>query len=163
MNLKTQKAFSLIELMVTISIVAVMAAVGLVTFSTVQRTGRDAQRKSDLRMLQSAIQQFYADFNHYPNVLTLTAGAPLNNCTGEGCSSVTKTYLSTTPRDPISGTTDPYCYTSFQTSASGALSCAAANFGTCHYYELCARLENPSGTAATCTCDAQNNFRITPL
>lgn len=159
----SRKGFSLVELVVALSIVALVAVIAMASLTTIQQNGRDTQRISDLRMLQSALQQYYANENHYPDSLTLTAGAALTNCTGiaTGCT-VTRTYLSRTPVDP-SGAADPYCYTSNR-SVTVATACTTSGMeGTCHYYELCARLENPSGAAATCTCDAQNNFEVNPL
>jgi prepilin-type N-terminal cleavage/methylation domain-containing protein len=158
MNMVKQAAFSLIELLVAISIVAVITAVGINSFSGLQKSGRDTQRQADLRMLQSALQQYYANENHYPDTLVLTAGAAL--------SASGRTYLQSTPKDPVAGTTTPYCYTSYLNvgRTDSASTCTSSNSGLCHFYKLDAKLENGSGNI-TCTSSlvAGYNFEVTPL
>lgn len=163
MNFKMrQRAFSLVELMVVVSIIAVVAGVGLVSVSRIQRSSRDTQRQSDLRAIQSALQQYYANEQHYPDSMALNGNAPLNNCTGlTGCTPI-RTYMQRTPTDPVAGTGDPYCYTATR-SVTNTATCSGGTAGTCHYYELCARLENSSAAGGICTCDAQNNFEVNPL
>jgi prepilin-type N-terminal cleavage/methylation domain-containing protein len=153
----SQKAFSLVELMVVISIIGVVSAVSLSSVTTIQKNNRDAQRQSDLRLIQGALQQYYADANHYPDSLTLTSSAAFTCPTGCGISA--KTYLNRTPTDPTPGTTTPYCYAPFKSTALAA--CAA---GQCHYYQLDAKLESPNGsTTYTCGGNATYNFQVTPL
>lgn len=81
------RGFTLIELLVTISIIAILSAIGLVAYSAVMRQGRDSKRQSDLRSIQSALEQYYADQLNYP--VAVTAGSPL--------SASGKTYMNTVP------------------------------------------------------------------
>lgn len=162
--IKTQGGFSLIELLVVISIIGLVTGVGASFVSSIQRNTRDAQREADLRVLQSALQQYYANENFYPDNLTvpLGNGSAITNCTGRSGVSctVTRTYLSQTPKDPVSNTTTPYCYKA-QVSIADGTSCTTGNSGKCHFYTLCANLENPSNASA-CSCGA-GNFSVTPL
>lgn len=162
---KTNPAgFSLIELLIVISIVALVTGVGASFVSSVQRNTRDAQRETDLRVLQSVLQQYYANENFYPDDLIdeLKNGSAITNCTGKSGApcSVVRTYLSETPKDPIPGSATPYCYKS-QVSITNNESCGAGKSGLCHYYLLCANLENP-GNIANCSCGT-GNFAVTPL
>ncbi len=157
-----QKAFSLIELMVVIGIIGIISAVSLASLSAIQKSSRDAQRQSDLRVIQGALQQYYADQNSYPDLATLNAGASIDNCTGKTGCTVTKTYLSASPKEPTSNLVTPYCYISLISSASGAASCASATPGKCHFYELYTKLENSSGTLS-CGGNATYNLKLTPL
>jgi prepilin-type N-terminal cleavage/methylation domain-containing protein len=50
--------FTLIELLVVISLIGLLAAIALVSFTGVQKQARDAQRKSDLRQYQLALENF---------------------------------------------------------------------------------------------------------
>lgn len=164
---KTHRGFSLIELMVAIAIIAVISSVALSSFSAIQRQGRDTQRQSDLRALQLALQQYYANESHFPDALTLTSGAALTNCTGivSGCT-VTRIYLGVTPADPVTGTGTPYCYTSLTSALVGATACVTgqASESTCHYYALHAKLENPPTGSGSFTCNSLNyDLRVTPL
>jgi prepilin-type N-terminal cleavage/methylation domain-containing protein len=58
--------FTLIELMVVIMILGILATIGLVIFSSAQVRGRDAQRKSDLKQISSALEIYYNDYETYP-------------------------------------------------------------------------------------------------
>lgn len=61
-----KKGFTLIELLIVIAIIGILAGVVASTFVNSQRRGRDAQRKSDLKNIASALELFYNDYNKYP-------------------------------------------------------------------------------------------------
>lgn|SRR3989338_2827337 len=54
-----KRGFTLIELLVVISILAILITMGLTSFASAQRKGRDAKRKSDLREIKNAMEQYY--------------------------------------------------------------------------------------------------------
>lgn len=56
----TKKGFSLLELLVTVGIISILLAIGLTSYSTVQKKSRDAKRRGDLRTLQQAEEQYYS-------------------------------------------------------------------------------------------------------
>lgn len=162
---KTHSGFSLIELLVVISIIGLVTGVGASFVSSIQRNTRDAQREADLRVLQGALQQYYADNSFYPDTLNLTSSGEFHNCTnytppaGKTCTK-SKVYLQNLPKDPVPGTTTPYCYRT-QVSITNTNNCGAGASGLCHYYVLCANLENPSNPVS-CSCGT-GNFAVTPL
>lgn len=133
----SNSGFTLIELLVAISIIGILAAVGMASLGQIQRSGRNAQRESDLRMIQSALQQYYADKNQYPN------STPTNELNRELVSGTSgrKVYLNDLPKDPT--TSVDYFYT----AAIDAASFAACNNTLsnpayhCHHYQLCANRE----------------------
>lgn len=53
---KKNKGFSLIELMVVISIIAILAVIGITIFSGAQKGARDAQRRSDVKNIIDALE-----------------------------------------------------------------------------------------------------------
>ena len=53
---KYSNGFTLIELMVAIAIVAILAVVGLVVYSNLQRQARDARRTQDLSAVANALE-----------------------------------------------------------------------------------------------------------
>ena len=57
--MKKQKGFSLLELLVVISIMGILIALGTVAFSTVQKKGRVSRRRADVKAMQDAFEQFY--------------------------------------------------------------------------------------------------------
>ncbi len=65
MNRLKQAGFTLIELLVVIAIIAIMASIGLVSFTNVQQKARDSKRRSDITEIQKSFEQYYADNNTY--------------------------------------------------------------------------------------------------
>lgn len=158
------KGFSLLEILVVITIIGILSGLGLSFSESIQKNTRDTQRISDLSVLQSVLQQYYADQNKYPNGLgaELASGLALTNCSGRVGCIVTKTYLTQTPKDPNGSAY--YFRPVFNVSSPSSDYCrieSGVEVGTCHYYYLCAKLEN--GTSGTCVVDATYNYQKTPL
>lgn len=63
---KLRKGFTLIELLVVIGIIGILAAVILVNMANAAKRGRDAERQSDLRNLQNAIEAYKHRNGMYP-------------------------------------------------------------------------------------------------
>lgn len=119
-----QKGFSLIELLVVVSIIGILIAVAVVSFSTMQKKARDSRRINDMKAIQVAFEQYFQDNSSvYPS-----------SCT------VSTTYLqSGMPVDPKG--TEPYIY------GTGAV---CDSVGYCY----CAALENTTGGNSTTTACA---------
>lgn len=92
--MKNLAGFTLLELVITIGIIAVLSVVAVVNLSGVQQNTRDVKRQSDLRLIQGALEQYYADQHNYPTAL------------GANLTSGSRTYLNQVPSDPnaVSGT-----------------------------------------------------------
>src|SRR3989338_3198993 len=54
------KGFTLLELLVVVGIITILVNMGLSSFSTAQKKGRDAKRKTDIRGIQGALEQYYS-------------------------------------------------------------------------------------------------------
>lgn len=95
---RTVAGFTLLELLVVISIIGLLIAMGTVAFTTAQRKGRDSKRRSDMQQMQKAFEQYYAENGSYDTCGTMAASmmpgglpsdpqpvptAPYN--TGTGC------------------------------------------------------------------------------
>ena len=65
-SVKRSRGFTLIELLVVITIIGILSGIGVAAFTSVQKKGRDAQRKSDLSSIQAALEQYYSDHDSYP-------------------------------------------------------------------------------------------------
>lgn len=132
-EIKNQKGFTLIELIVVMAILGILAAVGLASFRSSQIKGRDAQRKNDLSQLQRGLEAYYNDKGVYPDELPGT-GAPWQDTLPSGEAGTL--YMKEIPSDP---TTFSYEYES-----DGA------------YYKIFAHLENQKDKdlAPKAGCDA---------
>ena len=99
--MKMRKSFTLIELLIVITIIGILAVALVPRISSGPARARDVQRKADLQQLATAMELYYADNGEYPNQDTLM---PENDCIGSGgwIDTALETYLSV-PDDPGSG------------------------------------------------------------
>lgn len=64
--MKIKKAFTLFELLVSISIIAILTAIAIVSYSGAQKKARDARRIQDIDAIGKALEQYYSDNTDYP-------------------------------------------------------------------------------------------------
>lgn len=91
---RRRAGFTMIELLVVISIIAVLSAIGVASFTGSQKRARDARRQADLEAVRSALELYRADnpVTGYP-----ASTAPLS-----------PTYMSAIPVDPRTQAAYPY-------------------------------------------------------
>ena len=98
MERKKNSGFSLVELLVVISIIAVLSAVLMVNFVGMRERSRDAQKIQDLSAVKDALRMYYNDFQAYPSP-GVTCTNCLNSAIGTsylpGISNIGYTYNST--------------------------------------------------------------------
>ncbi len=87
------RGFTLIELMVVMSIIVTLATVGLVQYRQSVLFSREAVLRTDLRDMRDAIDQYYADKNQDPTSLDDLVSAG---------------YLRALPKDPFTGSTESW-------------------------------------------------------
>ena len=120
-----KRGFTLIEILVTISIIGLLTMIGVTNFKVANQKARDGRRQGDLQQIRAALELYRTDQNAYP----LTAAFP---AVGGSLTVGGTTYMSDRPGDPLSG----YLYS--YTSATGVT------------YTLCSGLE--LGTVAQAGC-----------
>ncbi|MFW6209958.1 MAG: type II secretion system protein [Patescibacteria group bacterium] len=97
----TSVGFSLIELLVVVSIISVLSTVGLAAFLDAQASARDAQRMADMKAINDALQQYYADNGRYPGPLDGVPGTGQMIGVGNDIDILLEPYLETVPQDPL--------------------------------------------------------------
>ncbi len=75
-SLKNQRkgrssGFTIVELLIVIVVIGILATLVIVTFSGIQQKGRNSQRQTDLKAIQSHVAAFYADKGYYPTLADL--------------------------------------------------------------------------------------------
>lgn len=139
-----KKGFTLVELLVVVTIIGILMAIALVNYRIFLQKGEDAQRKADLRFLQSALEQYNADAHYYP--FSITPETPL--------AFGSKIYLNKVPLDP---TGEVYLY---EPSGTGCGSGDAEK--NCTGYCLYANLAAPSSETGDSSCRKDGyNFGVT--
>ena len=90
---RDQRGFTLIELLVVLSLISLLAAMGLVQYRNSVRHTQESVLRTDLFRMRDAIDQYYADKGKYP--------AGLDALVSEG-------YMRKIPVDPITQSTDSW-------------------------------------------------------
>jgi prepilin-type N-terminal cleavage/methylation domain-containing protein len=86
-----KKGFTFVELLVVVTIIMVLSAVGLVSYRQTNASARDARPKADLESIRSALELCRAESGEYPDDISGTIV----------CETIT--YLNPVPNDPRSG------------------------------------------------------------
>ncbi len=64
--MKTRKAFTLIELLIVVAIIAILAAIAIPNFLEAQVRSKVSRVKADMRSVATAIEAYAVDNRHYP-------------------------------------------------------------------------------------------------
>ncbi len=77
-RLDMKKAFTLIELLIVVAIIAILAAIAVPNFLEAQTRSKVSRVKSDLRTSATAIEAYYVDNNAYPRCHVFGIAGSLN-------------------------------------------------------------------------------------
>ena len=125
---KKNKGFTLFELLVSISIIGILTALASVAYSGAQKKARDSRRVQDIKLIQTAAEQYYSQNAYvYPN--SYVTGAVW----GVGSTNILESY----PGDP----------------KSGSYSCASGFSCGVNGYCICALMENSANANADASCN----------
>lgn len=119
MDKYNKKGFTLVELLVVITIIAILASIGLVMYSGVQKSGRIAKRIGDLKAIQTALELYHSRNGSYPATCSTGVGCVnfQSECSQFGGFTSDKvipglipTYMVAFPKDPSMQQPDKGCY-----------------------------------------------------
>lgn len=125
------RGFTLIELLTVIAIIGILMGFLTVNFIGVRQRSRDAQRKSDLRQIQSALELYRSDNDAYPTELATSVDcvSPGTQFTGGGT-----LYMQRIPCDPQQAAVYSYILS------------PVSSLANCSQYQLAACVENTGDT-----------------
>jgi len=121
--------FTLIELMVVISIAAILIALGTVSYTTAQKKARDSKRRGDMKAVSGAFEQYYSVNGEYDS-------------TSSGCATIGadgSVLPAGLPSDPKPN------WTAYSYACAGSTYCN------------CARLENENANSDDGACAFDNS------
>lgn len=110
----SERGFTLIELMITLSIIGLLSGTLITTYVTTRNKATDSRRQSDLSQLRDALEIYSIDNSGYPNTfgnwygLASSATAGFKNLTGPNgyIPNLAPTYLVQLPQDPSGDTSN---------------------------------------------------------
>jgi len=148
-----KRGFTLVELLVVITVITILAGISVVTYTQVQKNARDGKRKADLTSIQNNLELYYSSYNQYPGE-TSVCESSRGSCDSCPCSgndwtgttiatALVSAYVKDLPADPKNDDTyyyeyEPVCNETSTICGINNINCT----GTCCEYELSARLEN---------------------
>ena len=89
----SERGFTLIEVLIVVTLIVVLAGIGLATYTTSLHRSKEAVLREDLFHMRDAIDQYYADKGHYPSDLSAL---------------VADGYMRQVPKDPLTDSTDTW-------------------------------------------------------
>jgi len=81
LKLKSQKGFTIVELLIVIVVIGILAALVLNTFAGVQKRARDTQRQTAINSMATQLEVYYNDQGSYPALGPLAADNGIKNDT----------------------------------------------------------------------------------
>lgn len=152
---KKNWGFTLIELLVVVSIIGILATLVTANLNAARSRARDAERKSDLKNMSTALRMYYNDLGAYPSTSTFTT--LITNKSSFSNSTTGSVYMSSVPNDPLYDSSDS---TSRHYVYSAASSLDSFTLSTC--------LENKSDascqsiTVSGLTCSTSCIYQVSP-
>lgn len=115
-----RRGFTLIELMIAVSIMAVLVSVGILSYSGLQQRGRDAARINDLNQVKIALTSYY---NNQTPTSYVSAGTKItvDDSSDALTAGLKPNYIRDLPLDPLNAGNNVYKYQSFNSGKNFTL------------------------------------------
>ncbi len=102
MSQRTDRAYTLVELIIVIVVIGVLVSVALLGFGKIQADTRDKERRSNAVILSEALESYYEENGEYPSVASITDANVANVKTKLGLSDSDVLVM---PKSPAGTTT----------------------------------------------------------
>jgi len=100
-----QKGFTIVELLIVIVVIAILAAITIVSYNGVQSRAKDSSRDSGAKTIRTVLELYKADNGGYPNACGgVNIGCNVTNL----ASFLVPAYTSSLPNDPDTSTSFLY-------------------------------------------------------
>jgi type II secretion system protein G len=125
---KSERGFTLIEMMIVVAIIAILVAILVPNFMRARAQAQTAACEANLKEIATALELYQTDHQEYPNVTSLANVTNTEANIGP--------YLRQTPIDPVAPTSN------YQYSVTGY------NTGSASYTILCPGSHDPGTTTS---------------
>lgn len=148
-----QRGFSLVELLVVVSIIGILAGVITVSSGSARAQGRDTKRQADLQLVASALELYRLEKRTYPPESSISAPTALD-WTTQLKPVLSPQYISSWPVDPSASSGFSYAYTVDASRGSYVLEAVletpqTATAGSCDTGKITGICTSGSGDATT--------------
>jgi len=103
---KKKSGFTLLEMLVVITIISLLASIGITSYTSFNKNSRDGRRKADIEQIRAALELYRSNNGSYPLPIGTFGLSFGSGALTDG----SNTYLSKIPNDPKNSKS--YFYTS---------------------------------------------------
>jgi prepilin-type N-terminal cleavage/methylation domain-containing protein len=107
--MRNYRAFTLIELLIAVSIMGILISVGILSYTGLQQRGRDAQRVNDVNQVKIALTTYYNAQVPTSYVVAATK-TTINDSTDALSLALKPNYIKDLPLDPTNSGNNVYKY-----------------------------------------------------
>lgn len=115
-NVRTNQAFTLIELLIVIAIIGILSSVVLMSLNTAREKSRDTARYQQANEFLKALELYHTDTGQYPVTVSVDTPVPFSTV-----QPTISTYMSSVPADPTYPANQGYHYCSTADGSSMAI------------------------------------------
>jgi prepilin-type N-terminal cleavage/methylation domain-containing protein len=165
--MKSRSGFTLIEVLVTVLIIAILASVTVIAFNKIQQDTRDNTRQGNVAIITDALERYYNKNGEYPSVRSVVNNFPENTGTVVAAKLGIDISALKMPRMPASATNSLYSnatptndYVSYIASSDvNNTPCQDSPTGGCDSFTL----KYIKETGVTVTIESKHKGRLSSL